>query len=59
MGGKVTAAYVPNEERAAKYDELYAEYKQLHDFFGRGGNDVMHRLKEIRRQAAARAGHEA
>ena len=29
----------------AAYDELYAEYRTLHDYFGRGANDVMHRLK--------------
>jgi len=27
------------------YDALYAEYVALHDYFGRGGNDVMKRLK--------------
>jgi L-ribulokinase len=60
MGGKVTAAYVPSEERAKQYDELYAEYKQLHDHFGRpGGNEVMHRLKQTRRKVAARAGRAA
>ena len=26
-----------------------AEYLALHDWFGRGGNDVMHRLKARRR----------
>ena len=29
----------------AAYDELFAEYLTLHDHFGRGGNDVMHRLE--------------
>jgi L-ribulokinase len=33
------------------YDQLYAEYKTLHDYFGRGENDVMKRLKKIRNQA--------
>jgi L-ribulokinase len=33
------------------YDELYAEYVQLHDYFGRGGNSVMHRLRAIRDRA--------
>jgi L-ribulokinase len=33
------------------YDELFAEYTLLHDYFGRGGNDVMHRLKAIQRRA--------
>ena len=27
---------------------LFAEYKILHDYFGRGANDVMKRLKEIK-----------
>jgi L-ribulokinase len=27
---------------------LYAEYKSLHDYFGRGGNDIMKRLKKIK-----------
>lgn len=57
MGGKETAKYTPNEERAKQYDALFAEYKALHDWFGRkGGNEVMHRLKDLQRQAAHRAG---
>lgn len=51
MGSKEEAKYTPNEERAQRYDALYAEYKKLHDYFGQGGNDVMHTLKEIRRKA--------
>ncbi|NLX70659.1 MAG: ribulokinase [Clostridiales bacterium] len=43
--------YKPVPENVRMYDKLYAEYKILHDYFGRGGNDVMKRLKEIRRQA--------
>jgi L-ribulokinase len=53
MGGRLEAQYLPDEERAARYDALYAEYRRLHDHFGRGGDDVMHRLKEIRRDARA------
>lgn len=30
------------------YDRLYQEYSKLHDYFGRGGNDVMKRLKRIK-----------
>ncbi|HEY6746664.1 MAG TPA: ribulokinase [Mycobacteriales bacterium] len=52
MGRKRPAAYQPDEERAAAYDKLYAEYATLHDYFGAGGNDVMHRLRAIRREAA-------
>ena len=36
---------------------MYAEYMLLHDYFGRGGNEVMHRLRALReRVLAARAG---
>jgi L-ribulokinase len=38
------------------YDELYAEYVRLHDYFGRGGNEVMHRLRAIRDRALAQGG---
>lgn len=55
MGAKEDGVYQINEERAVQYDALYAEYARLHDYFGRGGNQVMHRLKEIRRQARLRA----
>jgi L-ribulokinase len=40
--------YVPIPENTAAYDKLYAEYVILHDYFGRGGNDVMKRLKAMR-----------
>ncbi|MSS44649.1 ribulokinase [Cutibacterium sp. WCA-380-WT-3A] len=55
MGGKAEGVYQVDETRALQYDALYAEYVRLHDYFGRGGNQVMHRLKEIRRQARLRA----
>ncbi len=35
-------------ENSAVYDRLYAEYNLLHDYFGRGANDVMKRLKQLR-----------
>jgi L-ribulokinase len=57
MGRVDKAVYVPDPERVARYDELYAEYVRLYDYFGRGGNPVMHRLKDIRRRA--RRGHAA
>ena len=53
MGGvRETPVYVPDPEARKAYDLLYAEYTLLHDTFGRGENDVMKRLKEIRRRAA-------
>jgi L-ribulokinase len=51
IGASVERVYVPRATESARYDELFAEYVRLHDHFGRGGNDVMHRLREIRRHA--------
>ena len=51
MGKLDRDVYTPNEDSAAAYDRLYAEYRELHDYFGRGGNDVMHRLRALRREA--------
>jgi L-ribulokinase len=41
-------AYHPNRENKEVYDKLFAEYVALHDYFGRGANDVMKRMKELR-----------
>jgi L-ribulokinase len=43
--------YKPIPANVAAYDKLYAEYKLLHDYFGRGANDVMKRLKDIKKNA--------
>jgi L-ribulokinase len=43
--------YKPIPENVETYRKLYAEYKALHDYFGRGGNDVMKRLKRIKADA--------
>ena len=48
MGRRRRDAYTPDPARVAAYDELYAEYVTLYDYFGRGVNEVMHRLHEIR-----------
>ncbi|SEF90001.1 L-ribulokinase [Actinacidiphila yanglinensis] len=48
MGRIRHRAWVPDPARAAAYDLLYAEYLALHDHFGRGGSEVMHRLRELR-----------
>ena len=53
MGTLRRGAYVPDPAAADAYDRLYAEYRALHDYFGRGGNGVMHRLKEIRQEVLA------
>jgi L-ribulokinase len=48
--------YKPNPAHRLVYDQLFAEYRVLHDYFGRGANDVMKRLKTIRVQALADGG---
>ena len=48
-------AYTPNPDAKAVYDQLFAEYVTLHDYFGRGANDVMKRLKALKAQARASA----
>lgn len=53
MGKRTVAAYTLDEDAALRYDALFAEYTALHDYFGRGGNDVMRRLKRIRREVLA------
>lgn len=53
MGSVQRHAFTPDPQRAAAYAVLYAEYSALHDHFGRGGNDVMRRLKGLRRSARA------
>ena len=47
MGKVRDTVYYPNPENVEIYNKLYAEYKTLHDYFGRGSNDVMKRLKKI------------
>ena len=53
MGKVRRAAYTPDAAASDAYDALYAEYATLHDYFGRGANEVMHRLRSIRRGARA------
>ena len=55
MGKRRRAAYLPDGANADAYDRLYAEYVRLHDYFGRGANDVLHRLRSIRDEALASA----
>lgn len=46
MCGPFEKTFVPDPASAALYDELYADYSELHDYFGRGGNEVMLRLRK-------------
>lgn len=43
--------YVPNAANVERYDRLFREYKILHDYFGKGENDVMKRLKSMKNDA--------
>lgn len=40
--------FKPNSANVAIYDKLYREYNLLHDYYGRGENDVMKRLKQLK-----------
>jgi L-ribulokinase len=49
MAGMQSLEYTPNPAAHAIYEKLYAEYLTLHDYFGRGSNDCMKRLKALQR----------
>jgi L-ribulokinase len=53
MGRAERAVHAPDPASVAAYDQLFADYTGLHDYFGRGGTDVMRRLKARRRAVAA------
>ena len=56
MGKHHKAVYKPIPENQKAYDRLYAEYKLLHDYFGRGANEVMKRLKAMRAEVLLERG---
>jgi L-ribulokinase len=49
MGKVKETTYKPIPENVFIYDKLFNEYKKLHDYFGRGQNNVMKTLKEIKK----------
>jgi len=51
MGKVEERTYKPIPENVEAYSKLYAEFKILHDYFGKGTNDVMKRLKKIKAEA--------
>ena len=53
MAGLKDGVYRPDAASKVAYDRLYAEYSRLHDYFGRGENDVMKVLRRIRADALA------
>ena len=51
MGSVQREVYRPVPENVAAYEEMFTDYLTLHDYFGRGVNEVMRRLKSRRRRA--------
>ncbi len=47
MGNIGEKRYEPIAQNVEAYKKLYGEYKLLHDYFGAGGNEVMHRIRQI------------
>ncbi len=47
MGDRRCRIFEPNSNNQEIYNELYLEYKRLHDYFGKGENAVMERLRKI------------
>ena len=51
MGGLRSETCKPISEHVSVYNRLFEEYKTLYNYFGRGSNDVMKRLRALRREA--------
>jgi L-ribulokinase len=56
MGSARRDVYLPDEARANAYDELYALYGRVHDYFGREHRELMRGLQAIRERALRGAG---
>lgn len=50
MGKLSDTVYTPVPEHVRVYEALYREYRTLHDYFGRGENNVMKRLKKLQQE---------
>ncbi|WP_444659294.1 ribulokinase [Caproiciproducens sp. R2] len=50
MGKIKDTVYDPIPENSERYDALFREYRTLHDYFGRGENDVMKHLKTMKQK---------
>ena len=48
MGGVKEIVYRPNPKNVQLYDQLFTEYRRLHDLFGRGSDDALKTLKRIK-----------
>ncbi|MBR0143393.1 MAG: ribulokinase [Clostridia bacterium] len=49
MGNAGSVVYLPDPERADRYDTLFGAYRTLHDLFGRGGVSTMKLLSSLAR----------
>ena len=50
MGKVEEHTYKPIKENVQVYKILYREFERLHDYFGKGENDVMKMLKIIKKE---------
>jgi L-ribulokinase len=50
MGTRFARTISPSRENTEIYDTLYKEYEKVHDYFGRGTNQVMKTLMNFRRK---------
>ncbi|MCJ7842272.1 ribulokinase [Lederbergia sp. NSJ-179] len=51
MGRVKDETFKPNRDSVKIYEQLYSEYETLYNYFGRGENDVMKRLKSIKKRS--------
>lgn len=56
MGKVENHTYKPIPKNVEVYQKLYKEFEILHDYFGRGDNNVMKRLKKIKHDAKLNMG---
>ena len=49
LGWIKDTVYYPKQENVKTYNAIFEEYVILHDYFGRGANDVLKRLKAIKK----------
>jgi len=47
-------SFKPNPDNNAIYQRIFDEYDNLHDYFGRGANDVMKRIKRLKAEQAGK-----
>lgn len=50
MGKTGKKRYEPISGNVEAYHRLYREYKILHDYFGTGSNEIMHRMQDFRQK---------